>query len=64
MLYYPKIHPDDYTREINCRECGEEFPADRRDEDDVICDKCKTEREQNENISQRIIGRIAKTGKM
>jgi len=53
MLYYPKIHPDNYLIERNCHECGEEFTADRRNDDDVICADCKqkfeNERKQDEN---------------
>jgi hypothetical protein len=40
-MIYGSPYPDEFTIERNCHECGEEFPADVRDEDDVVCEECR-----------------------
>lgn len=45
MIYGPP-HPAEFTIERNCHECGDEFSADVRDEDDVVCEECKKQEEK------------------
>jgi PHP family Zn ribbon phosphoesterase len=55
MIYGPP-HPAEYTIERNCCECCKEFTADRRDEDDVLCEECieKAKKGNNENQTLKL----------